>query len=559
MNTSKPKKGKYDRSKVATSYGYINNKDVRFKYITGIHINNFRSLLNRDIKLGKYITLLTGKNGTMKSSILGLIAHPFSSPNNARDMYGKELKTTYQEVFRLSLEKDSNEYIYYINAITTKNEEISEPVRLYRRKAEDRHRLTVGATNDKGQGNFSLNTSYLNLKRLFPIIETNATKADISISDKDKLWIARSYETIMQRSAYTKSEAISDKKSKNTLAPADSYYDFNSISSGEDNLGNILCKMIAFKNNLLTDNCLQGLFCIDEIEASLHPSAQIQLLDFLLNWSHQFHIQVIVTTHSLYLIDHCLRLQLANESALEEIVINNLSTQQVGEDHNFNIMINPDFNTIYKELTYNESSSPSPYKVNIICEDTVAIHALKSIIKNRNVLQNIEFISDISGDEGSPWKALVSLTKNGKKLLSDSIIILDPDVPAQNITKLNYEYILKIPEPDNNLLPLERRIVYYLYTLDGSSEIFSQTEKGAIISTFTKHHIYSDNIINKQALNTQPFKEWKAENLKLYGKALTHYIKNNPKTFNPFIKSLLSLINKRRATKALPPLTIPKI
>lgn len=137
-------KGKYDRSKLATVYGYENNKDVIFKYITGIHIDRFRSLSNRDIKLGKYLTLLTGKNGTMKSSILGLIAHPFSSPNNAKDMYGKELKTTYQDVFRLSLSKDRDEYIYYINGITNKDEFISEPVRMYLRDKENRHRVTVG-------------------------------------------------------------------------------------------------------------------------------------------------------------------------------------------------------------------------------------------------------------------------------------------------------------------------------------------------------------------------------------------------------------------------------
>lgn len=110
---------------------------------------------------------------------------------------------------------------------------------------------------------------------------------------------------------------------------------------------------------------------------------------------------------------------------------------QVGSDHNFNIMINPGFNIIYKELTYNESSLPSPYKVNIICEDSIAIQAIKSIIKNTIVKQNIEFISDISDKKGTPWKTLTSLVKNGKKLLSDSIIVLDPDVSKNEIKKLN--------------------------------------------------------------------------------------------------------------------------
>ena len=64
------KKGKYNREKLASAYGYESNKDVKFKYITGLHIQKFRSLENRDVKLGKQLTLITGKNGTMKSSIV---------------------------------------------------------------------------------------------------------------------------------------------------------------------------------------------------------------------------------------------------------------------------------------------------------------------------------------------------------------------------------------------------------------------------------------------------------------------------------------------------------
>lgn len=55
------KKGKYNREKLASAYGYESNKDVKFKHITGLHIQKFRSLENRDVKLGKQLTLITGK------------------------------------------------------------------------------------------------------------------------------------------------------------------------------------------------------------------------------------------------------------------------------------------------------------------------------------------------------------------------------------------------------------------------------------------------------------------------------------------------------------------
>lgn len=69
-----------ERLCTAKELGYNSNKDVKFKQIKGIHISNFRTLVDRDIELGENVTIISGKNGTMKSCILGLIAHPFSSP-----------------------------------------------------------------------------------------------------------------------------------------------------------------------------------------------------------------------------------------------------------------------------------------------------------------------------------------------------------------------------------------------------------------------------------------------------------------------------------------------
>lgn len=547
------KTGKYDRTRIPSVYGYNDNKAILFQSINGIYIDHFRSLKGRELKLGKNITLITGKNGTMKSSILGLIAHPFTSPNDAKDMYGKVLKTNYSDVFRLSLDKDADEYIYYLQATTVKGESIWEPVRIYRREAEERHRVTVGSGNEKGQGNFSLNTSYLNLKRLYPIIETKAKKADILISDEDKEWIAHSYERIMQRSAYSDSEAITDGQGKNTLAPAESYYDFNSISSGEDNLGYILSKMLAFRKNKRQENCLQGLFCIDEIEASLHPSAQKQFLDFLLKWSKQNNIQVVATTHSLYLLDYFMQVQ-SHEKDYESLVVNNISTMQVGNDRNFNIKINPEFKVIRKELTYKDSGDEL-YKVNIICEDQVAVEVLKKIFKRGSVSREVEYISDLNNEEkGLPYRFLISLARKGKKLLEDSLIILDPDVPEDAIKNGDNKFLLKIPEPDQYLLPLERRIVYYISQLDGASPLFKDMEKSAIESTYNECEIYKDKILDTKQFDTNAFKKWKEKNKTIYKKALIQYIKDNQDMFDKFKEQVISLINEKRKMRALLPI-----
>lgn len=71
--------------------------------------------------------------------------------------------------------------------------------------------------------------------------------------------------------------------------------------------------MIAFKRNILSNNALQGIFCIDEFDASLHPVAQVRLFDFIYNWAKRNNIQVIATTHSLFLVKHFIDKQ-KNES-----------------------------------------------------------------------------------------------------------------------------------------------------------------------------------------------------------------------------------------------------
>ena len=41
------------------------------------------------------------------------------------------------------------------------------------------------------------------------------------------------------------------------------------------------------------------LLCIDEIEVSLHPDTQINLLDLIDRLSEELKIQVVLSTHSL--------------------------------------------------------------------------------------------------------------------------------------------------------------------------------------------------------------------------------------------------------------------
>ena len=85
-----------------------------------LHVNQFRGLENIEINLGNSISVICGKNGTAKSTILGLIAQIFSFETNYangeklqykneenelvdyRTIIGKLFTSQFREHFRLS-------------------------------------------------------------------------------------------------------------------------------------------------------------------------------------------------------------------------------------------------------------------------------------------------------------------------------------------------------------------------------------------------------------------------------------------------------------------------
>lgn len=169
------------------------------------------------------------------------------------------------------------------------------------------------------------------------MVDTNSKPINsITYSNAELTFIADFYSKLLQKQSFSSVEAIADTSIKSTLGPANSYYDYESISSGEDNLGHIINKLLGFMRNLTSSNNLSnGILCIDEFEASLHPVVQVRLFNFLLNWARKYNVQIILSTHSLYLISHILTLQ--NEINNNDIVINMISTAYV-ENNNFNII-----------------------------------------------------------------------------------------------------------------------------------------------------------------------------------------------------------------------------
>lgn len=537
----------------AKQYGYESNKEVKFRKYNGIYIKNFRSLKNCYIKLGSNLTVLSGKNGTMKSALLGLIAHPFNSPNDAKDLVGTPLKTTISNVFKMSKIFDNQKYEYYLDLVDIDGNPIHEYVSMYYvknilTKEPERLRVVVGRKRGKGDGNFNLNTAYINFKRLFPIIDTDSVeKTENNMLQEDKDFIKNAYLKIFQKTDYDNATLVSDDMNKETFAPSNSNYNFEAISSGEDNLGHILLKMLAFKNYCQGRDSLQGVFCIDEVEASLHPIAQDNLIDFLLDFSKKYNIQIVVTTHSLSLINHVIEKQNLMNNGKEKICLNMISTRFT-DNGAYNIITNPDYNQAYTELTLKGKSSSAREKIFVILEDDVEKQLFNLVIRKREAKKYMKRISNLTNfSKGNSFTFLSKLAKNAEELLKNAIIIFDADV-KENLD--NYRTsVYKMPSLYG--LCLEAEIIKYIVELPGDANLFRECnkEKQSFINDFAQKDITNFEISFLER-NSKRCKNWKDSD-KNFLKYVRIYVKENRNIFDPFEKSIYKDINEKFHTKII--------
>ncbi|EJL02302.1 hypothetical protein PflQ2_3541 [Pseudomonas fluorescens Q2-87] len=243
---------KFPSASTKIELGYSENKEVVIASIAGIAIKRFRTMQDQDVFLGKNITIFSGRNGTMKTSLMGLIAHPFNS--EAQDVFGKVLKTPLKEVFKLSPVFDRDRYEYDLILCTDKGIMLKETVAMYYvGDKTNRHRVVVSGA-EKGDGNFAYNTSFLNLKRLYPLVDTKAVPdkaASLDLSPEEAADLKDYYETVLPSTDYNQFTPVHEKNVKTTFAPVGegARYDWLSISSGEDNLGAIFNRLLGFRRS----------------------------------------------------------------------------------------------------------------------------------------------------------------------------------------------------------------------------------------------------------------------------------------------------------------------
>lgn len=541
--------------------GLQNNKEIVIKSIRGIQIECFRSLKGQSLVLGKQITVLSGRNGTMKTSLMGLLAHPFTS--DAKDVFGANLKTTLQEVFKLSPDFDKEDYKYHLVVETESDAVLCEPVYIYRvQENTNRHRVVVSGA-EKGDGNFLYNTSFLNLKRLFPLVDTKAqptTDISVSLSVSEVADLKDFYETVFPSSEYEAFIPVHQNNVKTTFALSgdSAKYDWQSISSGEDNLGAIFNRLLGFQRSLKAGQRFgNGILCIDEFESSLHPVAQLRLMDYLYRWSEKYKVQIVISTHSLHLIQH-LYLKHAPNLSAKRIVINFVS-KSTASDNNYPILQNPPYELAYKELTLSiPAKMAEARKVKIFCEDEYAIHFAKRLIKSQDILKLVDFHSSLAPDlgmAGTSWSVLRKLCSDFPLLLKGSLALFDADVTTSDLEKIRDESLYLVL-PDSESLAIERRIIVFIIGLENANPFFTELgkERDTFLDEFKAASIRSltpKDVIDATKTSIDRCKSWADFDKVQFKKCVTYYCRHS--NFGAdFRDRFLARINKINADIGLP-------
>ena len=443
--------------------------EAKHLYISQLQVKNFRAFSEEEDKeytfpLGKHITCIAGHNGIGKSTLLAMLGNCGElKVSKGRHLNGTAFRGEYSQIIKgdknfdttgdkcritfADLPSKQNEDIPYIEELefraTFQAAKKKSVIYTHDKKSDlyhqeevqtsyTRYRLIPKKTEARQiEKKIDWPTFYLGLSRLYPVGEaddTNSKAIDKEILSK----LVDHHKMILSSSdEYNGASTvkISDTDKKRGFGINTGKYNAVANSSGQDNIGQILLTVYSFENlkNQLKDEYLGGLFLIDELDATLHPSAQNKLFDFLYKKSKELNLQIVFTTHSLSLLQHILTTHELKEKnkSLSLLYLTN-ARNRIEVSHN------PAYRLIQNDLLSTYSGATNKIQIPIMTEDDVARWFLKNILSLKNCNYSINYLNNKLG-----WEQIVDLVIGDYNYFRNQITILDPDIMlADNIEKI---------------------------------------------------------------------------------------------------------------------------
>lgn len=499
--------------------------------IKELNVKNFRHIENQTIKFGNNLTVISGLNGTGKSTLLGLVGHLFSYSYNkpdSREKYpyrtisGQPFETEYSEIFRFCEEHDMDkkyEYNLKLESDTQTEETLfahSEYV-----KAENRYRIYVGQKEKQHGKKYTAPVIYLGLKRLYPVVEELKEKLDVNNSDlndkETKEFVSFTKNVLASLDETVASDKITTKH-KNYEAIRTNNYNIKGLSAGQDNISQIITALLSFQR---IQPLKGGVLLIDEIDTTLFPAAQINLIKKLYQYSKKLKIQIIFTTHSLEII------KTIKTFPEDECDVNFLE-MKAGKVRN---TINPAFEYIKNRILLETKQKEKLTKVNLLCEDNTAYCWIFNLLNGNPFLKARCSVYPGNLSDG----ALADLACKRLSCFNDFIFVIDGDRRKEK----RYKKIKNVIFVPGNKSP-DSEIFFYLYSLSDADDFW---DNDALLCKDTCFNGYIDE------QNENRHKQWLKENGASLGrnfcKFFNRWKKDNMEVVQDFQNKLEQMVKNK--------------
>lgn len=292
-----------------------------------IDIRKYRKMEDLSLVFSQGINILSGTNGTCKTSLLHIVSNSFQEVNKGCSWVN--------DASCLSAIKRVNKLINpKIETLTKGDKTYNDPAnqvkgtlftveyydhpslefRKHNSKINNRYAIKPYYAKNQGDTLPFCPVIYLGLGRLFPFGEfqndeaIRGVKGELPSTYQDE--IKTLYEKFTGISIESSSpQQMGDFKTRADFISNVEGIDSNTISAGEDNLFILLTAIISLKyyyEAIDLSHEVTSILLVDEIDATLHPSILHNLLELFEKYSNRYKIQIICTSHSLSLIEFAL-------------------------------------------------------------------------------------------------------------------------------------------------------------------------------------------------------------------------------------------------------------
>ena len=476
--------------------------EKRKPIIKRVEIKQFRALRDICFDLAPSITALAGKNGTLKTTLLGLISQPFSletienSLRGRRGIDGYDFKSQLREKIKLSEYDIPGEHTWklHINEdIYPLNGGILEVTSIKRDGKSNDIRFWSAKNKSKGSGYAQCPVIYLSLKRVYPIAEIYTLQSTSPLEDEEKKLFLKWYKDILTDLSIDDSHTavMIDSPHKKTLSISSLANSPLTISAGQDNLGKILLAILTFKR--LSEKCQEdykgGVLFVDEIESTLHPSAIKKLIKILAHASSRYNIQIVITTHSNIVL--C---ELQSKERIHECKTLFLSKKE-GQ---IRIDENPSIEEMECGLSITQPKEKVSKKYDVYSEDEVGCEFVKILKQTKGCPFNFQPL-DLGAEQ------IETLISRRIKGFTNSILVIDGD--KRNSEKIKkHRNVVFLP---GDTFP-EKFFYNYLFSLSENDSFWGEKDW-----EYTQEHCFADYM---EPVNDKQYKDWYHEQKINWGK-----------------------------------------